>query len=565
MQLKLNEDWDISDEQQQAFLKFLEASSPVGENWDISGSLQRALGHLKGLLRANDFWVVSDRGDEKGALWNAQDPHQDKEVSSASLQQYKQEGFYSLEVKEPFLGYQNHFIFTIVADSQTIWVGLSSENSFDQQPFDSFVLKLVLGRLKELCIYSQRILKVKFNQERFQAIYNQIPQAVVFVEENEGVSWLNEEAKILFNFSSDLVSVPSVEFMKKLDQLKNSVLNKDEVELKGNDILSSEAAFPSSYGEDWIWRLPNKVLKVMVTDAGFKLVKGKLWVFDNVSELYFANERLNSLFRKLNVAYDEIAANLNEIQVRSSKGKSITDLEAEESRIIQQYDDKDILGKVTHDLRTPFAKVYTIVQLLLTDSHENLSEQQVERISLIKQVVADGLQIVKGFLDTGNMVLDDNKYQPEKIEIESFVNESLVPYELLSAKKNITFVTQVLDKNMVVFADRTYLKRVIDNLVSNAIKFSPFDKVIEYTVQLVDGKVRFSVKDHGPGLTDDDKSRLFKKYQQLSAKPIGNGESTGLGLFIVKTMVDKMAGRIWVDSEHGKGANFQVEFDLITG
>lgn len=58
-------------------------------------------------------------------------------------------------------------------------------------------------------------------------------------------------------------------------------------------------------------------------------------------------------------------------------------------------------------MRTPFAKVYTIVQLLLTDNQENLSEQQVERINLIKQVVADGLQIVKGFLDTGNMVLDD--------------------------------------------------------------------------------------------------------------------------------------------------------------
>lgn len=85
-----------------------------------------------------------------------------------------------------------------------------------------------------------------------------------------------------------------------------------------------------------------------------------------------------------------------------------------------------------------------------------------------------------------------------------------MPYELLSAKKNIIFITQVLNKNLKLEVDRTYLRRIIDNLVSNAIKFSPNETQINYTIYQEKDEIIFSVKDQGPGLSDDDKSRLFK-------------------------------------------------------
>ncbi len=392
------------------------------------------------------------------------------------------------------------------------------------------------------------------------AILDLLPQSVVF-KSDAGQTWLNKEAAKLFK-TEDEFTISNKAFEQLLAGLKEKVTNKEEVELIGNNMLMSIGAFPSSFGEDWIWKFHKMALKVIRKAATVNGEKGELWVFDNVSELYYSNERLNALFRTLNVAYDEMNANLSVFQTKTSSSKSITDLEAEESRIIQQYDDKDILGKVTHDLRTPFAKVYTIVQLLLSDNQENLTEQQVERIKLIKQIVTDGLQIVKGFLASGNMMLDDNKYNPSVIKVLDFVNDSLMPYELLSARKNIIFITEIPNAPIEVSVDSTYLKRVIDNLVSNAIKFSPFESQITYKVYLKGDSVVFSVKDNGPGLTDDDKSRLFKKYQQLSAKPIGTDDSTGLGLFIVKTMVDKMEGELWVESEAGKGANFQVAFPI---
>ena len=86
------------------------------------------------------------------------------------------------------------------------------------------------------------------------------------------------------------------------------------------------------------------------------------------------------------------------------------------------------------------------------------------------------------------------KFKPEVIDIQQFVDNSLMPYELLSAKKNIIFITQVLNKNLKLEVDRTYLRRIVDNLVSNAIKFSPNETQINYTIYQEGEEIIFSVK-----------------------------------------------------------------------
>lgn len=537
--------------------KIMKESSLVEANGVPAKALKNMLNFITHEFEADEHWVVEESKKDNCLKWDLENPQIKESIPfNHELKQKSQHPFFTVEIKKPFLLFKHHLIFPVDLNDKKIYIGFSSQQKFDLTSQDKKFFYVISERLKELILLINNERKEKSKSQRLETILDRLPQAIVFTENKNGDTWLNNEALEIFGLSKNEKSIPSDLFSKKLEELKVKVTNKEEVELVGNNMISLNA-LPSSFGEDWIWKFENSVLKVVRKNAYIAGKEGELWVFDNVSELYFANERLNSLFRKLNVAYNEINANLTEFQSKSSS-KSITDLEAEESRIIQQYDDNDILGKVTHDLRTPFAKVYTIVQLLLSDNEENLSDQQVERINLIKQVVADGLQIVKGFLDTGNMVLDDKKFKPEVIDIQEFVDNSLMPYELLSAKKNIIFITQVLNKNLKLEVDRTYLRRIVDNLVSNAIKFSPNETQINYTIYQEGGEIIFSVKDQGPGLTDDDKSRLFKKYQQLSAKPIGTDESTGLGLYIVKTMADKMGGRIWVESEKGKGAEFKV-------
>jgi signal transduction histidine kinase len=105
------------------------------------------------------------------------------------------------------------------------------------------------------------------------------------------------------------------------------------------------------------------------------------------------------------------------------------------------------------------------------------------------------------------------------------------------------------------------IEEVIDNLVSNAIKYSPHNKKISIFVRHITGDhnqkfVQFEVKDEGPGLSEQDKTKVFGSFQRLSARPTGGESSTGLGLSIVKQLVELHDGKIWVDSKQGSGSSF---------
>lgn len=112
--------------------------------------------------------------------------------------------------------------------------------------------------------------------------------------------------------------------------------------------------------------------------------------------------------------------------------------------------------------------------------------------------------------------------------------------------------------------DETYFVQAFENVLSNAIKFSPLNAKVVVTARPSNDYYQLSITDEGPGLTEDDKKRLFHKYQKLSAQPTAGEKSTGLGLSIAKKYVEAMGGKIWCESEYGKGATFFLAFPLQT-
>ncbi len=228
----------------------------------------------------------------------------------------------------------------------------------------------------------------------------------------------------------------------------------------------------------------------------------------------------------------------------------------------------DLLAIVSHDLRNPLVSTLLAIKLL-QKRYPNLSDE--EKFAYIAKIQSASEQMI----DFITKLLDVNALETGKMPV------SLVPcdirvateaimenYQARAVAKGITFIYEAAPEP-IVLADAVLLPQVLDNLLSNALKYSPNDKVIAVRITACGANkddntndrplIRFEVQDQGPGLTDEDKHRLFQKFARLSARPTGGEHSTGLGLSIVKKMVEAMHGSVWCTSEIGQGSTFVIE------
>ena len=118
---------------------------------------------------------------------------------------------------------------------------------------------------------------------------------------------------------------------------------------------------------------------------------------------------------------------------------------------------------------------------------------------------------------------------------------------------------------MTVLADSSALGQILDNLISNALKFSPPGKSVFVAIRTTDNKADCIIRDEGPGFTTEDTAKMFRRYGRLSARPTGGEPSTGLGLSIVRKLVTGMGGELTCASVPGEGAAFTVRLVLAAG
>jgi signal transduction histidine kinase len=144
------------------------------------------------------------------------------------------------------------------------------------------------------------------------------------------------------------------------------------------------------------------------------------------------------------------------------------------------------------------------------------------------------------------------------VDLKQVTEQVISALKIQSDNKKIRIVTD-LDE-VVASLDRSLMVQIIDNLLSNAIKFSNHNTKIQVTLKDLNQTIRLEIEDEGPGIMAEDMPKLFQKFQKLHARPTGSENSTGLGLSIVKKYVEAMKGKVWCESEFGKGAKFIVEF-----
>ncbi|HYT91316.1 MAG TPA: HAMP domain-containing sensor histidine kinase [Gemmataceae bacterium] len=154
---------------------------------------------------------------------------------------------------------------------------------------------------------------------------------------------------------------------------------------------------------------------------------------------------------------------------------------------------------------------------------------------------------------------------PEKVELSRLARRASDYYQTVAAVKQIEVNYEETSPAMFVRADRIALATVLDNLLSNAIKFSQPAKRIWVRVAAEPGHVVCAVQDEGPGLTPEERARLFRKGERLGPVPTGGETSTGYGLAIARDLMERMGGNIWCESQPGQGATFVFRLPAYVG
>jgi signal transduction histidine kinase len=239
-----------------------------------------------------------------------------------------------------------------------------------------------------------------------------------------------------------------------------------------------------------------------------------------------------------------------QIQEQEKRNKQVGELVHEKQQLI---------GLVSHDLKGPFNRIFALIQLLEITA-ENLTAEQNQYLGKMHQVVADGLGMIRNLLDNRRLEDQGIDLSSEPLNLTTVLGSLIKNYRTLAEKKNIQIHFDAPNE-AAVLADKIYLYRIFENLISNALKFSPNSKNIYVTIEEKNSTIEVRVKDEGPGISKEDQKKLYQKFQRLSARPTGGESSTGLGLSIVKALVDKMGSELKCESEEGVGTTFIIRME----
>ena len=248
-------------------------------------------------------------------------------------------------------------------------------------------------------------------------------------------------------------------------------------------------------------------------------------------------------------------------------------LEDRNKRLSEMLDEKnEFIGVATHDLKNPLSVLTLALDLFRIKTKdkpikevENVVEQMDKTLKRMTSLVSQLLEINR--LDVGRFEL-----HMDRTVIEPICSDMINQNRLNSAHKSIEILYEVLcDAGVTAKVDPTAFSQILDNLISNAVKYSPRDTKVNCTLQIVgsgetlpdlilmDRKIRFTVTDEGPGIPKDESHRVFQKFAKTSNQPTAGESSSGLGLSIAKRLAREMKGDLGFVSEEGKGSTFYLE------
>ncbi|SFF24033.1 sensor histidine kinase [Spirosoma endophyticum] len=348
--------------------------------------------------------------------------------------------------------------------------------------------------------------------QQYRFLFGVVPQAVVLLNEAEDINWINQSALDLLNLEAGNLRPSSASLAAGMLQLRNRALNQDAINQTASELINN----PAFVTKEWIWTFSEKVLSVFTKPIFSPYFKGRIWLFNDVTELYRKHQQLSD-------ANQEI---------------------------------ENLISVIAHDLKSPLSTISFVFSFLPMIGL--LNDEQNESIEHGQKTIKRGLHLIDsivGFnsLATQTLVMED-------IELDFLIDTVVDSFSAQAYQKEISLHIERTHPPLILHSDPKSLVRILDNLISNALKFSPFGQRVHIHTELINHQLRLAIKDEGPGISPDDQAKLFKRFQRLSAQPTNNEGSSGLGLSIVKSLTEKLGASIEVESSMHVGTTFRVVF-----
>jgi len=395
-------------------------------------------------------------------------------------------------------------------------------------------LRVENEKLKSI-LYEKDSNSINSAEEKYQTLfvelkdvlYESTPEGKLVDINPSGIELFGYDSKediMKINIADDLYFNP-LERDKLIEKIEKDGFVKDyEIRIKGkkgNEIIVLETSF-------------------MIKNNDGKVV-GYRGIIRDVTE----TKKQEKLLRK----YNEELAELNE-QLKLSEG---------ELKKVNEEKDK-FFSIIAHDLKSPFNALLNLSEFLV----EDLSDLSMDEIRSFSKEINKSAQSVYDLLlnllqwaqiKTGRI----NKTQ-EKIELSKLVRDTLIFLENIASKKSIKIINNADDLSLIV-GDRTMISSVLQNLISNSIKFTKRNGNIFINSEEKDDKIIVHIKDTGIGISKENLNKLFKLDEHVTTIGTANESGTGLGLILCKELLEKNNGKIWVESIEGLGTTFSFSLE----
>lgn len=220
----------------------------------------------------------------------------------------------------------------------------------------------------------------------------------------------------------------------------------------------------------------------------------------------------------------------------------------------------EFLGIIVHDLKNPLSGILGLSQAM-KDNIDSFSKEDIVHFSHDIELSSKKMfLLINNLLDINAIESGKIKVALEYVDIAAVIDSLCTYYKKTAEAKQITLQFEKPVEQFLAWVDDNLIEQILDNLLSNAIKYSPFEKSVFIKIYRDESMIYCDIKDQGQGLSQEDQAKLFNKFTRLTPRPTAKEHSTGLGLFIVKKLVENLNGQVWCKSQLNQGTTFTVAF-----